>query len=73
MRSYAFPVVIVGALFALVLLGGSIMVWQAGVASPELAPAQKQVVELADWLVKGAVGALLGFAGGAGVARLNGR
>ena len=54
-------------------MGGSVMVWQAGVASPELAPAQEQLIALADWTVKAAVGALLGFAGGIGLARRNGR
>ncbi len=73
MRNYAIPLVIVVMLFALALLGGSVMVWQAEVASPELTPAQHQLIELADWIVKGAVGALLGFAGGAGLSRLNGR
>ena len=64
---------IIGALFALALLGGGVLVWQAAVFGPELTPAQSQFNELADSIVKSAVGALLGFAGGAGLSRLNGR
>ena len=73
MRGNAFPIVIVITLGGLAIMGGSVMVWQAGVASPELAPAQEQLIALADWTVKAAVGALLGFAGGIGLARRNGR
>ena len=73
MKGKVIPFTIMGMLFALALLGGSVMVWQAGVASPEPTPAQRQLVELADWVVKAAVGALLGFAGGVGLSRRNGR
>ena len=72
MRQYALPIVIVMVLFGLVVLGSVGMAWQAWVSGPEPTLAQLKLVELADWMVKGAVGALLGFAGGAGVARLNG-
>ena len=73
MKGKVIPFTVMGMLFALALLGGSVMVWQANVSGPELTPAQSQLIELADWIVKGAVGALLGFAGGAGLARRNGR
>ena len=73
MRELAFPITVMVVLLGLVVMSGSVMVWQAGVASPELAPAQVQLLALADWTVKGAVGALLGFAGGVGLARRNGR
>ena len=73
MKGKVIPFTIMGMLFALALMGGSVMVWQAGVASPELAPAQEQLIALADWTVKAAVGALLGFAGGVGLARRKGR
>ena len=73
MRGNALPIVIVITLGGLAIMCGSVMVWQAGVASPELAPAQERLIALADWTVKGTVGALLGFAGGVGLARRNGR
>ncbi len=73
MSKNALPVLIVAMLFALVLLGSIGMAWQAWVSGPELTPAQRQLIELADWIVKGAVGALLGFAGGIGLSRRNGR
>ena len=49
MRGNAFPIVIAITLGGLAIMGGSVMVWQAGVASPELAPAQEQLIALADW------------------------
>ena len=48
MKGKVIPFTIMGMLFALALLGGSVMVWQAGVASPEPTPAQRQLVELAE-------------------------
>ena len=53
--------VITGILFGLILLGASGYVWQALVASPELSPAQREMLDALDWLLKGAVGALMGF------------
>ncbi len=73
MKGNVIPLTIIGMLFALVLLGSVGIAWQAWVSGPELTPAQRQLIELADWIVKGAVGALLGFAGGIGLTRRNGR
>ena len=73
MKKYALPLIVALALFSLAILGGSAMVWLAAVSGPEPTPMQQQLADLADWIVKGAVGALLGFAGGAGLSRLNGR
>ncbi|MCE2502397.1 MAG: hypothetical protein J4G13_16320 [Dehalococcoidia bacterium] len=52
---------IAGVLFGLILLGASGFVWQAWVASPDLSPAQREILDALDWLLKGAVGALMGF------------
>ena len=52
---------IVGILGGLIVLGASGFVWQAWVASPSLAPAQRELLDVFDWLLKGAVGALMGF------------
>ncbi len=73
MSGNALPLAILVTMVGLVLLGSVGMAWQAWVSGPELTPAQKQLIALADWMVKGAVGALLGFAGGIGLARRNGR
>lgn len=73
MRSYTLSLTIMASLLALALLGGGVMAWQAWIASPELAPAQDALAKLADGTVKVAFGALLGFAGGIGIARRNGR
>ena len=53
--------VITGVLFGLILLGASGFVWRASVASPDLSPAQRDLLDVLDWLLKGAVGALMGF------------
>ena len=51
-------------LFALILLGGGVLVWLAPVPADELTPAQTNLIYLGDTMVKGAIGAILGFAGG---------
>ncbi|MYC32804.1 MAG: hypothetical protein F4X64_06470 [Chloroflexi bacterium] len=53
--------VIVGVLVGLILMCASGLIWQAWVASPTLAPAQRELLTAVDWLLKGAVGALMGF------------
>ena len=53
--------VIVGVLVGLILMCACGLIWQALVASPNLSPAQQQLLEAVDWLLKGAVGALMGF------------
>ena len=50
-------------LFALILLGGGVLVWLAPVPADELTPAQTNLIYLGDTMVKGAIGAILGFAG----------
>jgi hypothetical protein len=52
---------ILGVLVGLILLCACGLVWQAWVASPNLSPAQQQFLQALDWLLKGAVGALMGF------------
>ena len=49
-------------LFAMILLGG-VLVWLAPVPADELTPAQTNLIFLGDTMVKGAIGAVLGFAG----------
>jgi Cu/Ag efflux pump CusA len=63
---------VIAALFALIVLAGSALVWLAVVSGHQPTPAQEALIALADWTVKAAVGALLGFAGGVGLARRNG-
>ena len=60
------------ALLALIVLAGSALVWMAVVSGAQPTPAQDTLIAVADWTVKAAVGALLGFAGGAGLSRRNG-
>ena len=63
---------VLGSLFALVVLAGSGLAWMALVSGDPLTPAQQTFVQVADWTVKTALGAIVGFAGGAGLARRNG-
>ena len=53
-----------GSLIFLIISGGGILVWLAPVPADELTPAQTNLIYLGDTMVKGAIGAILGFAGG---------
>ncbi len=72
MNSTAISLAVLAILLALVLLGASILIWVASVSGDPLTPAQDTLVQVADWTIKTAVGAIVGFAGGAGLARRNG-
>ena len=50
-------------LFGLVLLGGGVLVWMAPVPVEEMTPARELLLNIADWMIKASVGAILGFAG----------
>ena len=50
-------------LFGLVILGGGVLVWMAPVPAEEMTPARELLLNVADWMIKGSVGAILGFAG----------
>ena len=65
-------VAVLGFLFALAVMSGSALAWMAAVSGPQPTPAQETLIQVSDWTVKAAVGALLGFAGGVGLARRNG-
>ncbi len=52
----------VAAIFAgMAVLAGAAFVWQAAVASQDPSPAQKDLLNAADWLLKCSGGALVGF------------
>ena len=72
MNSTAISLAVLAILLALVLLGASILIWVASVSGDPLTPAQDTLVQVADWTIKTAVGAIVGFAGDAGLARWNG-
>ena len=56
-------VLVLAALIGLIGAGGGILAWLAPVPAGELTPAQLNMIDLADTMVKGALGAILGFAG----------
>ena len=55
-----------------VVLGVSILVWLASVPADAYTPAQDRLLDIADWMIKGGIGALLGYAGGRAAARRTG-
>ncbi len=59
-------------LFALFFCGVGILYAMSGIEDDELTTARQNLIALGDWVVKASVGAILGFAGGAGLASRNG-
>ena len=51
-------------LFSIVVLGGGVLVWLAPVPDGQLTKAQDNLIEIADWMVKASIGAILGLIGG---------
>ncbi len=72
MNTTAITVAVLAILLALVVLAGCALAWMALISEDPLTPAQDRLVQVADWTIKTAVGAIVGFAGGAGLARRNG-
>ncbi len=54
---------VIGLLSALMLVGGGVLVWMAPVPAEDMTPAREILLNIADWMIKASVGALLGFAG----------
>ena len=50
-------------LFALVIAGFGAMAWLTVVPSDAYTPAHGRLLDIADWMIKACIGALLGFAG----------
>ena len=71
----SFKSVIAGlsALLFVFAVGIGLLVWLAPVPADQLTPAQTNLIFLGDTMVKGAVGAFLGFAGARLAMRGNGR
>ena len=54
---------VLGLLLALILVGGGVLVWMAPVPAEDMTPAREILLNIADWMIKASVGAILGFAG----------
>ncbi len=52
--------------------GIGILIWLAPVSADLMTPAQDNLIAIADWMVKAALGAILGFASGVGLSARNG-
>ena len=61
MKSSAFPIMLV--LFMLMGLGLSVLIWWAPISASELTDGQRNLLGLADGMVKVTLGAILGFMG----------
>ena len=72
MRGSFTEIAILTALFAFILMGGGVLVWLSPVAAGQITPAQANLMDLADTMVKGSIGAIFGFAGSRLALRLNG-
>lgn len=54
---------VIGLLLALILVGGGVLVWMAPVPADDMTPAREILINIADWMIKASVGAIIGFAG----------
>ena len=59
-------------LFALIFCGIGILVGYSGVQAEDMTPAQENLIAIADWMVKGALGAVMGFAWGSRIVPIGG-
>ena len=50
-------------LVGLIVLGVGVLVWMAPVPAEDITPARDILLNIADWMIKASVGAILGFAG----------
>lgn len=56
-------------LFAVAVAGVSILIWLTPVSAADMTPAQDRLLNIGDWMLKTAIGLILGFAGGRLAAR----
>ena len=61
MRPVRFPIMF--ALFTLMGLGLSVLIWLAPIPASELTDGQRHLMNLADGMIKVTLGAILGFMG----------
>lgn len=62
--SFITTILVTACLLGFVVLGVGLLVWLAPVQTEQMTPAQNRLLDIADWMTKASVGALLGFAGG---------
>ena len=63
MRGNAYAISLLVAAFALIGAGGGALIWLAPVPAEQMTPAQNDLRELADTVVKAGLGVLAGFFG----------
>ena len=57
----ALPILIM--LLAVAVIGLGILIWMSPVQAGDITPAQDKLMNIADWMVKAAIGAILGYSG----------
>ena len=60
---------ILGILIGVAIAGLSILIWLTPVSALDMTPAQDRLLNIGDWMIKTAIGLVLGFAGGRLAAR----
>ena len=60
---------VLGMLFAVALTGVGILALLTPVSAADMTPAQDRLLNIGDWMLKTAIGLVLGFAGGRLAAR----
>ena len=60
---------VLGMLFAVALTGLGILALLTPVSAADMTPAQDRLLNIGDWMLKTAIGLVLGFAGGRLAAR----
>ena len=50
-------------MLAVAVVGLGILVWMSPVQASDITPAQDRLMNIADWMVKAAIGAILGYSG----------
>ena len=50
-------------LLAVAVVGLGLLIWMSPVQVGDITPAQDRLMDIADWMVKAAIGAILGYSG----------
>ena len=50
-------------LLAVAAIGLGILIWMSPVQADDITPAQDKLMNIADWMVKASIGAILGYSG----------
>ncbi len=72
-KTFGESLLIIVILLSLAVTGLGILIWLAPVLPSAITPAQQSLMDIADWMVKTSIGAILGFSGARLAARTSGQ